>query len=294
MKRKLTAELLESRRLLAADCLQIEDSKLADARPLAVPAAIALDAGPSRATATDIGSISGTTRLNGSLSWTDQIDTVAFSVARKANVNVLLTGLSRNADLYLSDAQGRVIGQSTRAGSSIEQISLSLEAGDYYLTVIARSFRSIQYQLSIAAELQTVPEPVVVQRPGIGTGSPSSGVTRLSDVAYFGGSREWNLNTIGAPEAWAAGYTGRGVTVAIVDTGVDLDHPDLVNNLFVNPGEIRGNGLDDDGNGFIDDVHGFDFADRDSDPNDVNGHGTHVAGTIAASNNGVGATGVAP
>ena len=113
-------------------------------------------------------------------------------------------------------------------------------------------------------------------------------------MAYFGSSREWNLNAVGAPEAWAAGYTGKGVTVAVIDTGVDLDHPDLVQNLYVNPGEIAGNGIDDDQNGFVDDVHGYDFVDRDATPDDLNGHGTHVAGTIAAARNNIGSTGVAP
>jgi subtilisin family serine protease len=196
--------------------------------------------------------------------------------------------------LYLSDAQGRLIGQSTKSGNASEQISLPIEAGDYYLTVVAKSFRSISYQLNLSARVQPVTTPVVVQRPTTETGSSGSQVTPLPDVSYFGGSREWNLNAINAPEAWAKGYTGQGVTVAIVDTGVDLDHPDLVNNLYVNPGEIRGNGIDDDRNGFIDDVSGYDFADRDSNADDVVGHGTHVAGTIAASNNGFGATGVAP
>ncbi|QDT58832.1 Subtilisin BL [Stieleria bergensis] len=115
----------------------------------------------------------------------------------------------------------------------------------------------------------------------------------LAEVGPYGGADDWNLNQIGAPSAWAAGYTGEGVLVAVLDTGVDLDHPDLVDNIFVNTGEIAGNGIDDDGNGFTDDVHGFDFADNDPNPADLNGHGSHVAGTIAAMRNGVGPTGVA-
>ena len=79
----------------------------------------------------------------------------------------------------------------------------------------------------------------------------------------------------------------------MVDSGVDLDHADLVSNLWVNPGEIPGNGIDDDRNGYVDDIHGYDFAANDSRPDDVNGHGTHVAGTIAAARNNQGATGVA-
>jgi subtilisin family serine protease len=102
------------------------------------------------------------------------------------------------------------------------------------------------------------------------------------------------LNAINAPEAWAQGYKGQGVVVAVVDTGVDVNHPDLMNQLWVNAGEIPGNGIDDDHNGYIDDRSGWDFATGDNNPDDGNGHGTHVAGIIAAAANGVGATGVAP
>ena len=82
--------------------------------------------------------------------------------------------------------------------------------------------------------------------------------------------------------------------VAVIDTGIDYTHPDLAANIWTNPGEIAGNGVDDDGNGFVDDVHGYDFANDDGDPMDDHGHGTHVAGTIAAvGNNGIGVAGVA-
>jgi hypothetical protein len=80
-----------------------------------------------------------------------------------------------------------------------------------------------------------------------------------------------------------------------LDTGVDLSHPDLAPSLWENPGEIAGNGLDDDANGFVDDVVGWDFADGDANPQDLDGHGSHVAGTIAAaSEDGVGVAGVCP
>ncbi len=114
----------------------------------------------------------------------------------------------------------------------------------------------------------------------------------------------WGLHNIGqtggtpgadihATQAWDLFTGSSSVLVAIIDTGMDYTHPDLAANAFVNPGEIAGNGLDDDGNGFIDDVHGWDFANDDNDPYDDVGHGTHCAGTIGAvGNNALGVVGV--
>jgi subtilisin family serine protease len=96
------------------------------------------------------------------------------------------------------------------------------------------------------------------------------------------------------PEAWQRGYTGRGTVVALMDTGVDRNHPDLAGQIWVNPGEIAGNGLDDDGNGYADDVHGYDFADRDPDPSDSAGHGTNAAGLIVGDGSAGKQTGAAP
>src|SRR4030042_5959750 len=95
---------------------------------------------------------------------------------------------------------------------------------------------------------------------------------------------------IDAPEAWDLNIGSGNVIVAVIDSGVYVQHPDLAANIWVNPGEIPGNGIDDDLNGLIDDINGWDFFDNEKDPNDLNGHGTHVAGTIGAvgnHNNGV-------
>ena len=103
----------------------------------------------------------------------------------------------------------------------------------------------------------------------------------------------WGLLAIDAPAAWDTAQ-GDGIVVAVVDTGVDYNHPDLAANIWTNANEIDGNFFDDDGNGFVDDVRGWNFVFNNNDPRDDNGHGTHVAGTIAAlGNNGIGVIGVA-
>ena len=96
----------------------------------------------------------------------------------------------------------------------------------------------------------------------------------------------WDLRAIQSTAAQALLPQGvNPVTVALIDTGVNYNHPDLVGKIWTNPGEIPGNGIDDDNDGYVDDVHGYDFANHDPDPMDDHGHGTHVAGTIVATTN---------
>ncbi|MBL7178161.1 MAG: S8 family serine peptidase [Desulfobacteraceae bacterium] len=114
-------------------------------------------------------------------------------------------------------------------------------------------------------------------------------------------SDSWHLTAAKVTDAWShlqgLGLEpggDRGIVVAVIDTGVDYNHPDLDANIWTNTQEIPNNGIDDDNNGYVDDVHGVNVINDTGDPMDSNGHGTHVAGIIAAeANNGIGGVGVA-
>ncbi|MBC7771440.1 MAG: S8 family serine peptidase [Pyrinomonadaceae bacterium] len=98
---------------------------------------------------------------------------------------------------------------------------------------------------------------------------------------------------INAPQAWDAFTGDANFVIADIDTGVNYNHADLSANSWINPGEVAGNGIDDDGNGYVDDTRGWDFVNNENNPMDDNGHGTHTAGTVGArGNNGIGVVGV--
>jgi hypothetical protein len=133
---------------------------------------------------------------------------------------------------------------------------------------------------------------------GRGQGDEVRAFSIPADPLY---SQQWYLTAAHVPEAWQwlADHGlppggSRDIVVAVIDTGVDLNHPDLAANLWTNSREIPGNGVDDDGDGYVDDVHGVDVIINSGNPMDDHGHGTHVAGIIAAqANNGLGGVGVA-
>lgn len=114
----------------------------------------------------------------------------------------------------------------------------------------------------------------------------------IPDDEFYG--ELWGLDRINAPKAWDTFTGSSDVVVGVIDSGIDYTHPDLMNNIWINKDEIPGNGIDDDQDGYIDDVYGWNFYENHNNPADIGYHGTHVAGIIAAEgNNEIGITGVA-
>ncbi len=111
-------------------------------------------------------------------------------------------------------------------------------------------------------------------------------------------SKETHFDNMEISQVWKnlkanSVHPGEGTVVAVIDTGVDYNHKDLKDNMWVNKGEIPGNGIDDDGNGYVDDVYGINLIDNSNNPMDDNGHGTHVAGIVAMSPGNGGGVGIA-
>ncbi|KAB0241108.1 peptidase S8 [Microcystis aeruginosa EAWAG127a] len=254
-------------------------------------------AGNTLATARAITVGSSTTSYTDWVGSTDTNDYYRFSLANSSNFNLGLTGMTADGDVQLLNSSGSVIASSTNGGTASESITSQLSAGTYYIRVYPYTGNT-NYNLTLSATTAPV-VPGYSAISGYGLVNAAAAVagalnqSPFANVPTFGGANDWGVNLVNAPEAWARGYTGQGVVVAVLDTGVDRNHADLAGNIWTNAGEIANDGLDNDGNGYVDDVYGWNFANGNNNTLDGNRHGTHVAGTIAAANNGFGATGVA-
>ena len=268
-----------------------------------LPPIIRDGAGNTLAAARDIGILTTAQTFSDFVGSTDTNDYYKFTLAQNGYLSLNLNGLSSDADVELLNSSGGLIQRAAAGGLSAEVINRLLNAGTYYVRVYP-FVGNTNYQLTLGA---TTAAPTAFDSTyGYGAVNAAAAVARalgqstpFANVADLGGNN-WGNDQVNAPEAWARGYTGQGVVVAVIDSGVDITHPDLVNNIWRNTGEIAGNGVDDDGNGYVDDINGWNFGANQNNNNVSPGsnssgqrHGTHVAGTIAARNNGVGITGVA-
>ncbi|BAY75757.1 peptidase S8/S53 [Nostoc linckia NIES-25] len=212
-------------------------------------------------------------------------------------------GILSNEDILLNSEYTSSIASGSYSSETFSiQISKTIAGGSYYILYQADGSNNIaesNESNNIVAKAITIIKNIGYDTTdGYGLINAAAAVakalgqTTFADVPNLGGN-DWGADLVKAPEVWAKGYTGKGVVVAVVDTGVDRNHSDLSNNIWKNTKEIAGNGKDDDGNGYIDDVYGWNFDSNNNNTLDGNSHGTHVAGTIAGVKNGVGVTGIA-
>ena len=212
----------------------------------------------------------------------------------------------------ISPISGRVFGDSS------EQPSLTLTSAGQPVAVVSvpqQSAVSVVEVSQPAVSTSSTTEFLVEDNPLSPAEQQTERTERTTDRSddeivsiesndpFYSTSRSWGqsyddlwwLKRVRADQAWTYS-TGVGSTVAVIDTGVDYNHEDMTGKIWTNAAEASGlPGVDDDGNGFIDDIHGWDYVNNDNDPRDDNDHGTMVAGIIGAStNNGLGIASIAP
>jgi subtilisin family serine protease len=259
------------------------------------------------ARATDVGNLTTPKQFNNFVGRRDRTDFYRFNITGENNYAMSLSGLKANTSLQLWNSSRQSIAQSSNTTSLT--LSGKLSIGTYYLRVQSAPRGNTSYQLNLSVTLvPPIVPPVPPPAPTTPTKafSPIYGYGLVDATAAIGkatgtqlsdqGSDPvwgWDLNQMNVPEAWKYGYSGQGIVVAVVDTGVDYLHTDLDDNLWYNSREIFGNGIDDDRNGYVDDVLGWNFVSNNNNTMDYEDHGTHVAGIIAAENNGYAAIGIA-
>lgn len=215
--------------------------------------------------------------------------TVSQNVPRRVNGTVVYDqNLSRLCLLHFDTTQVQSVDE---AIAILEQNDIVEYAEPNYIVHIWGAEDNIKAQESTTSEIynQPVKSPRYIESSAVGNSAIYS-----QEPLY---SQQWGLTAINLPWLWNQPIVNtRRPVIAIIDTGVDVDHPDLADNIWQNDAEVNGlSGQDDDNNGYFDDIHGYDFVYNTGVISDRNGHGTHCAGIAAAvGDNGIGITGANP
>jgi hypothetical protein len=173
--------------------------------------------------------------------------------------------------------------ESMRKSFHGEMIVMNLPPGISTAEAMAAMSHDHRVEYAASNDILRLPQVADGQVPLAEAGDLSPQLWGLHNEGQTGGTPDADID---ATEAWAVqtgkGQSANGPLIAIIDTGINFNHEALKGNIWINPGEIPGNGKDDDGNGVVDDVHGFNAASKSGNPLDDNDHGSHCAGTVAA------------
>jgi hypothetical protein len=210
--------------------------------------------------------------------------------ARGASLsNDALVALDRAAPIVQVERVAPVLPRPVEHRTALRQVERN--GGPKTLEEIAAIFseyaqdRTVVVQLAETADIPQLAADLMRRYPDLIEVAEPNYLRRFTlrpnDPSY---SSQWYLGNVQAQDAWDITTGSTDMVIAVIDSGI-FSHPDLNDKRFVNPGEIPDNGLDDDGNGFVDDVSGWDFFNDDKDPNDELGHGTWVSGVAAAATN---------
>ena len=192
---------------------------------------------------------------------------------------------------YVEDPEDLDLDDLDELGATIKYVYRIIPA--IALSLPSTSIDEVIEELEGSSRIERIESDLLVQANLDPDDPQYPNLWELNNTGQTGGTPDSDID---AAEAWDTVSSSANTVVAIVDTGVDINHEDLAGNIWTNPGEVPGDGVDNDGNGFIDDINGWNFFDDEAwlfFSADEDSHGTHVAGTIAADgNNGTGVVGV--